>query len=122
MARQHEIISKADKFIGDKIFQLRLGLGLSRQELAKIINVTHQQLQKYEKGTNRVSAGRLLLIANALGQDVQYFYQGFDESAKDVISSTQHQRMCLELSKNFMKITEGNQQNAVSNLVKSLAQ
>lgn len=121
MVRRHEIISKIDKFIGDKVFQIRLSLGLSRQELAEIINVTHQQLQKYEKGSNRISAGRLLLIANALGKDIQYFYQGFNKEDQDTVSTTQHQRMCLEISRNFMKITESAHQNAVNHLVKSLS-
>ena len=121
MVRRHEIISKIDKFIGDKVFQLRLSLGLSRQELSTMINVTHQQLQKYEKGSNRISAGRLLLIANALGKNIQYFYEGFNKESEDTVSTTQHQRMCLEVSRNFMKITEGEHQNAVHTLVKSLS-
>ena len=44
-------LEEIDKFIGNKIYSLRLAKGLSRQQLSKVIGVTHQQLQKYEKGT-----------------------------------------------------------------------
>ena len=121
MVKKHDLISKVDQFIGDKVFQMRLALGLSRQELASIINVTHQQLQKYEKGINRISVGRLLLIADALGRNVEYFYQGFNEK-RHTKSVTNHQRMCIELSRNFMQINDDKHQIAVNSLVKSLAQ
>ena len=120
MVKKHDIISKVDKFVGDKVFQMRLALGLSRQELSAIINVTHQQLQKYEKGINRISIGRLLLIADALDKDVEYFYKGFNKN-QNTKSVTNHQRMCIELSRNFMKINDDNHQIAVNTLVKSLA-
>ena len=49
MARKNDYIQEVDKFIGGKIYSLRLAKGLSRQQLSKVIGVTHQQLQKYEK-------------------------------------------------------------------------
>jgi transcriptional regulator with XRE-family HTH domain len=119
MARKNDYIAKVDKHIGDKIYLLRLANGLSRYQLAEMIGVTHQQLQKYEKGTNRISVGRLVLIAKALSKDISYFYEGVDgESTEPVM--TQHQRMCIEVSRNFMKIENAEYQQAIHNLVKSL--
>lgn len=78
MAKYHEYINKANCFIGKKIYNLRLGQKLSRNNLASSIGVTHQQLHKYEKGINRISIGRLLLIAKALNKPISFFYDGVD--------------------------------------------
>jgi transcriptional regulator with XRE-family HTH domain len=119
MARKNDYIQEIDKFIGEKIYSLRLAKGLSRQQLAEVIEVTHQQLQKYEKGTNRISVGRLVLIAKALEKNVNYFYEGLDLMNPEPLL-TQHQRMCIEVSRNFMKIQSTEHQSAVNTLVKSL--
>lgn len=80
MGRKSSYLEQIDKFIGRKIYFLRLAKGLSRAELSKVIDITYQQLQKYENGTNRVSASRLLLIAKALEHEIPYFYEGFERS------------------------------------------
>lgn len=120
MARKKEYILEIDQFIGGKVFSLRLAKGLSCQQLSKLIGVTLQQLRKYEKGINRISAGRLVLMAKALAKDVSYFYEGL-ETDSDRPVATQHQRMCIEVSRNFMKIISADHQNAVNTLVKSLS-
>jgi len=119
MARKNEFTSRVDTMIGMKIHELRISMGLSRQQLAPKIGVTHQQLQKYEKGTNRISAGRLAAIAQALKKSVSYF---FDDIEKDNdLLPTQHQRMCIEVSRNFLRIKNPRHQVTVNNLVNSLA-
>lgn len=120
MARKHNVIDKIDNFIGSKVYMLRLARGMSRQQLSDSLGVTHQQLQKYEKGLNRISVGRLALISKALEKPVDYFYAGFDESAKKEELITQHQRMCIEVSRNFMKLNNPEHQSAVNILIKSL--
>ena len=120
MVRKNDYILEVDKFIGEKIFSLRLAKGLSRQQLSESIGVTHQQLQKYEKATNRISVGRLVLIAKALKENINYFYEGLDSEKVNPII-TQHQRMCIEVSRNFMKIEKSEHQNAINILVKSLS-
>lgn len=120
MARQHDYIEKIDKFIGNNIYSQRLAKGLSRQQLSNVIGVTHQQLAKYEKGKNRISVGRLMLISRALGKNISYFYEGMGEITQDPIV-TIHQRMCIEVSRNFMKIENTVHQEAVNKLLKSLA-
>ena len=111
--------NEIDKHIGGKILSLRLALGLSRDQLAKKLDVTQQQLQKYEKGTNRISVSRLVVIAKALSQGVSYFYEGLSDDNEPMV--TQHQRMCIEVSRNFMRIQNPEHQTAVNILIKSLA-
>jgi transcriptional regulator with XRE-family HTH domain len=65
-----------DVEIGRKIRALRLERGLSQSDLADGIGLTFQQVQKYEKGANRVSAGRLQRIADFLNTSVMFFYEG----------------------------------------------
>ena len=63
-----------DVAIGQTLRALRLDRGLSQSQLGEKVGVTFQQMQKYEKGVNRVSAGRLARIATALGVPVTAFY------------------------------------------------
>src|SRR5437868_15525867 len=72
-----------DVEIGHKIRALRLERGLSQSGLADGIDLTFQQVQKYEKGTNRVSAGRLQRIADILNTPVMFFYGGMGAGAKE---------------------------------------
>ena len=128
MARKVVEIDLIDKHIGTRIQELRLASGLSRQQLGEKIEVTHQQLQKYEKGINRVSAGRLAVIAKHLNKPITYFYEevgivSSNDNLPDeaVVDFSQNQRMCIEVSRNFMKIKNSQHKDAVSSLVKSLA-
>ena len=138
MARRSDYIDKLDKIIGGRIFETRIQRGLSREELAKEIKVTHQQLHKYEKGINRISAGRLAMISNALNKPIDYFFQDHnilqeDHKCKDVHISVnentntaqfsainKHQRMCLEVSRNFMKLRNADHLQAVNTLIRFL--
>ena len=66
----------ADTYVGTKVKTRRLMLGLSQEELAKSIGLTFQQIQKYERGTNRISVSRLIDISSALKTPVDYFLDG----------------------------------------------
>ena len=68
-----------NKHLGNKLKLRRLALGLTQTKVAKAINVTFQQIQKYEKGTNGVSSIRLLQLANYLKVQVNYFFEDFSE-------------------------------------------
>ena len=65
-----------DTHVGAKVKSRRLMLGLSQEELAKSIGLTFQQVQKYERGTNRISVSRLIDIARALKTPLDYFTDG----------------------------------------------
>lgn len=69
-----------DIHIGLQLRKRRLMLGLSQEELAKKLGLSFQQIQKYEKATNRISAARLYEIAQILRTEITYFYEGFDEN------------------------------------------
>ena len=116
MSRKNETTSQIDDTVGQNIMDERLARGLSRQQLASAIDVTHQQLQKYEKGSNRVSAGRLWLIAKALKKPLEYFFEGNIKEEDNL-----HQRMSIEVSRNFLKIPSEKHRNAVNYMVKSLS-
>lgn len=118
MSRNSEFTEAVDRGIGAKVTKLRIAHGMSRQQLGEKIGVTHQQLQKYERGVNRLTAGRLVAIAKAFGKPVSYF---FEDYAIEEVMPTLHRRMCIEVSRNFMNIADPGDQQAVNLLVKSLA-
>ena len=68
-----------NKHLGSKLKLRRLALGLTQTKVAKAINVTFQQIQKYEKGTNGVSSIRLLQLSNYLKVSISYFFEDFPE-------------------------------------------
>ena len=65
--------------LGKKLRMRRLSLGLTQTKVANAINVTFQQIQKYEKGTNGVSSIRLLQLSNYLKVPINYFFEDFGE-------------------------------------------
>jgi transcriptional regulator with XRE-family HTH domain len=108
-----------DRHVGARIRERRIMLGLTQQQLADLIGVTYQQAHKYERGINRVSAGRLFEIARALSAPISYFYEGIGQEGPRQI--TPHQRMLLEIARNFAEIRNEKHQEAVSQLARALA-
>ena len=96
-----------DALVGKRVRERRLALG-----------VPYQQLHKYETGANRLSAGRLFLLAGALGVGVGHFFEGGDE---EVAAPTGQRRMLLDLVRNFARIPDRKQQEAVARLARTLA-
>lgn len=119
MSRNTKESTNINNIIGNRIYNIRLGRGLSRAKLAKEINITHQQIAKYENGSNKVSAARLYIIAKALDMPISYFYDNIDQHTPLDEVSTQHQRLCLDLSTNFMNIKSSKIQKSIADLVKS---
>ena len=66
-----------NRHLGSKLRMRRLALGLTQTKVAQAINVTFQQIQKYEKGTNGISSLRIMQLANFLKVPVIYFFEGF---------------------------------------------
>ena len=89
------------------------------QQLADLIGVTYQQAHKYERGINRVSAGRLYEIAQVLSVPIGYFFDGLDGQGTRSVSP--RERMCLELARNFAQIPNERHQEALSQLARVLA-
>ena len=109
-----------DRYVGARMRERRITLGLSQQQLAELIGVTYQQAHKYEKGINRIAAGRLYTIAKALGVEVSFFYDGIG-AEPGAFAPTAQQRLLLELSRNFVAISSRQYQEALCSLARALA-
>ena len=75
--------SGIDRVVGQRLRWRRRELRLTQEKLGELLSLTFQQVQKYEKGVNRISAGRLYEISAALGVQVAYFYEGASEFLPD---------------------------------------
>ena len=109
-----------DRQVGNRIRERRVMLGLSQQQMAVMIGVTYQQAHKYERGINRISAGRLYDIARVLRVPVGYFFEGLEGEPSEGDLSIR-QRMCLELARNFTQIPNDRHREALSQLARALA-
>lgn len=124
-----------DVHVGARVRLRRMLLGMSQEKLGEHLGLTFQQVQKYEKGVNRVGASRLFELARVLGVPVQFFYDeappgalghgatpGFAESAGDsYVVEFLASREGLELNKAFSRISDPQVRRAITDLVKSLA-
>jgi transcriptional regulator with XRE-family HTH domain len=77
------MIENFNKHLGNMLKMRRLALGLTQTKVAKAINVTFQQIQKYEKGINGVSSMRLLQLSNYLKVPISYFFDNYSEYLND---------------------------------------
>jgi transcriptional regulator with XRE-family HTH domain len=109
-----------DRQIGARIRERRILLGLTQQQMAELIGVTYQQAHKYEKGMNRVAAGRLYYIAQTLGVEVSYFFEGLPTTGGFMPSP--QQRMLLELARNYLNIPHPRHREAIVALARALAE
>jgi transcriptional regulator with XRE-family HTH domain len=125
-----------DIHVGGRVRFRRMLLGMSQEKLGERLGLTFQQVQKYEKGINRIGASRLFDLSHVLGVPVQFFYDeapaayentpsrdvGFAErQTESYITEFLNTRDGLELNKAFVKITDGRQRRAIVDLVRSLA-
>jgi transcriptional regulator with XRE-family HTH domain len=110
-----------DAHIGVRIRERRMVLGLTQLQMADLIGATYEQVHRYERGINRIAAGRLYNIALALGVDVSYFFEGLHSGETGSKATPQH-RMLLELARNFMAIQNRKRQEEVCALVRALAE
>ena len=76
--------SLVDQHVGRKLRWRRREMSLSQEALAERLGVTFQQIQKYERGTNRISAGRLYELSRELDTSINYFYTGLEEVSRAV--------------------------------------
>ena len=121
-----------DAQVGNRVRIRRMLIGMSQEKLGDLLGLTFQQVQKYEKGVNRIGAGRLYEVSRILGVPIDFFYEGvaavpepagFAESRSappvmEFVSSGEG----LQLSLAFMKIKDPKVRKRVLDLVKSLAE
>ena len=113
--------------IGNRIKKKRLMLSSTLDDLGKAIGVSFQQVQKYERGMNSVSCSRLYSLANALGEDVSYFFADISKSSANVIPSDgklvdTNDKDMLSLMKHFCTLKDENVRRKVLDLVRALSE
>ena len=77
--RETLVSAQLNQHLGKKLRLRRTSLGLTQTQVAKAINVTFQQIQKYEKGTNGVSSARLLQLSSFLKVPIKYFFEDYQD-------------------------------------------
>jgi transcriptional regulator with XRE-family HTH domain len=114
-----------DVEVGQRIRARRMAKGMSQTELGSLLGVTFQQVQKYEKGVNRVGAGRLVRVGEALDVPVAFFFGATDAGAGSedtrAILGFLDTSYSLRLLRAFSRIPQADIQRAVVDLVESIA-
>lgn len=129
--------NEMDIHVGQRLKVRRALLGLSQEKLAESVGLTFQQIQKYERGTNRVSAGRLFDLSKTLDIPVSYFFEQFGNTAssnyaahgmadndqdgfapEDVMSSKE----TLDLVRTYYAIKDPEARKDIMKFVKSMAE
>jgi transcriptional regulator with XRE-family HTH domain len=112
---------KINQFVGARIRERRVMLGMSQHDLGESIGLTTQQtIYKFEVGLDGVSASRLFEIAGALGTSVDYFFEGFEADAAGAQIPPRH-RMLLSLMRSLGEIDSEEHLEAISHLIRALA-
>ena len=112
-----------DQHIGERIRLRRTERGLTQEQLAAALEVSYQQIQKYETGANRISAGRIFEIARHLDVPVDYFFEGLDADQEAPALPLEHggrQRSAIELVRKFAQIRDSEIRAAIAGLVKTI--
>ena len=122
-----------DVYVGSRVKLRRMILGMSQETLGKSLGLTFQQIQKYEKGVNRIGASRMFELSQLLDVPVQFFYDGFGaaprpangfaedetgESVMDLVNSPEGVQLC----RYFAGISDLEVRKRVLELVKSIAE
>jgi len=121
-----------DRHVGSRMRMRRMLIGMSQEKLGEALGITFQQIQKYEKGTNRIGASRLHHIGRVLGVPIEFFYegapqvgavQGFAESpASGYVADFLTTSEGLELVKAFIAIKDPKVRRRIIDLAKALGQ
>ena len=122
-----------DVHVGSRIRLRRTLLGMSQEKLGKAIGLTFQQVQKYERGTNRVGSGRLYQLAKVLSVPISFFFDdmppevsgeapGFAEVAEPFDNGLLNKRVTLELVRAYHNIPDAATRSYVYDLVQAIAE
>lgn len=125
-----------DVHVGRRLRLKRTILGLSQESVGKEIGVTFQQIQKYERGINRMGASRLFDFAKALGVPVSYFFEGYGDYAMDEVSAYalgeptaanyEHEKVnnreTLEVMRAYYRIKSPAVRKRIIDLIKAMAE
>jgi transcriptional regulator with XRE-family HTH domain len=126
---QERTPNPVDRHVGLRIRMRRKELGISQERLAESIGLTFQQVQKYERAANRVSASKLWEMARALNTSIAYFYEGLGDTADSLGSNIPREAVQdflmtpegIELATVFPKIPRGRVRRKILDLVRAMA-
>ena len=123
-----------DKHVGSRVRMRRMMLSMSQEKLGDALGLTFQQVQKYEKGTNRIGASRLQQISNTLQVPVSFFFEGAphlpghhhsggmgEAPSPAYVSDFLATSDGLSLTKSFMRIKNGKLRRRIVDLVEQIA-
>jgi transcriptional regulator with XRE-family HTH domain len=118
-----------DRHVGLRIRMRRKELGISQEKLAESIGLTFQQVQKYERAANRVSASKLWEMSRALTTNISYFYEGLGDGVEMVGSNLPRETLQdflltpegMELATIFPKVPKGRVRRKILDLVRAMA-
>lgn len=114
---------RIDQHVGERIRLRRTELGLTQEQLADTLDVSYQQIQKYETGANRISAGRIYEIARKLRVEIGYFFESLEPDDGVAAPPLEHggrQRTAIELVRKFAQIKDPEVRAAIAGLVKTI--
>ena len=131
MPKKHA--NPVDAQVGSRVRLRRMLIGMSQERLGELLGLTFQQVQKYEKGVNRIGAGRLFDVARILGVSIDYFYEGVSNQLAGARGPSENGASApvmefvssgegLQLSLAFMRIGDSKVRKRVLDLVRSLAE
>jgi transcriptional regulator with XRE-family HTH domain len=119
-----------DRHVGSRVRLRRMLLGLSQEKLGQALGLTFQQVQKYEKGTNRIGASRLQQIAQFLKVDISYLFEGlsgekqssgFAEEGTAFVMDFLNSSEGLQLNRAFARIKDARVKRRLIALINALA-
>jgi transcriptional regulator with XRE-family HTH domain len=114
--------SEFDRFLGQRIMELRRLGGMTQKQVAQQLGVSTPQVHKYEKGTDQVSAGQLLVIARSLDVAVASLFDGYEEGALlDPLGDPKPFRMLFNVTRSFLEL-EPKYQDALVRLARAMAE
>ena len=118
-------IHPIDALVGQRLQTLRIERGLSQTSLASCVGLTFQQVQKYEKGANRISASKLFQFATALGVEVAVFFKDLNSSDADLDPGRTEPSIAKgfdqKVAKDFAQIPEGEAKRKLRSLISTLS-
>lgn len=114
--------SEVDRLVGDRIRRRRILMGLTQDQLGEALGISYQQIQKYETGANRVSAGRLYLIAERLDVSPGWFFDPVkSDASSDDFEEIGSSRLLMEFVRSFARINDERLKSVLVSLVRAMA-
>lgn len=115
--------SEVDRRVGDRIRRRRILMGLTQDQLGEALGISYQQIQKYETGANRVSAGRLYLIADRLDVSPGWFFDPVkSDASSDDFDEIGSSRLLMEFVRSFARIHDDRLKSVLVALVRAMAE